>query len=68
MNAPARTLEQVRQAGLDALVRELGTVDTIRFLQQFETGTGDYTQERQTLLADADVQTLAAQIKALPPK
>jgi hypothetical protein len=42
-----RTLEQIRIAGLCALRRELGPVDTERFLHQFETGSGDYTEERR---------------------
>jgi len=41
------TLDDIRRAGMDALVRELGPVGMIRFLQQFETGRGDYTTERQ---------------------
>jgi hypothetical protein len=28
------------------LVRELGVIDTIRFLLQFRSGTGDYSKER----------------------
>ncbi len=34
----------------------------VRFLQQFETGYGDYTRERREWLADCDVRTLAADI------
>ena len=43
-----RTLDEVRQEGLDALRERLGRADTIRFLQQFETGHGDYAQQRHT--------------------
>jgi hypothetical protein len=41
-----RSLDEVRQEGLDALRERLGRADMIRFLQQFETGRGDYSQER----------------------
>lgn len=41
-----KTLEEIRERGYDALKRELGVVDFVRFLQQFETGRGDYTRER----------------------
>lgn len=41
------TLDVVRRAGVAALARELGPVGMVRFLQQFETGSGDYTAERQ---------------------
>jgi hypothetical protein len=41
-----RSLDEVRQQGLEALRQRLGRADMIRFLQQFETGRGDYSQER----------------------
>lgn len=37
---------QLRDRAYKALLRELGPVDFIRFLQQFESGQGDYTRER----------------------
>ena len=58
-----RTLEEVRQVGLDALARALGPVDMIRFLQQFETGKGDYTAERYALLGQTTVKQLAAELR-----
>ena len=42
------TLEQIRRKGLAALRRELGKAGMIRFLQQFETGSGDYARERRS--------------------
>ena len=53
----ARTLDEIRRKGLAALRRELGPAGMVRFLQQFDTGTGDYSRERhdwvdQTSLAD----------------
>ena len=42
-----RTLDEVREEGLKALVDRLGRADMIRFLQQFETGRGDYASDRQ---------------------
>ena len=41
-----RTLDEVRQEGLAALRERLGRADMIRFLQQFENGSGDYARER----------------------
>ena len=37
---------RIRRKGLAALRRELGRAGMIRFLQQFETGSGDYARER----------------------
>ena len=41
-----RTLDEVRREGLEALEQRLGRADMIRFLQQFETGSGDYSRQR----------------------
>jgi hypothetical protein len=41
------TLDQIRQKGLEALRRELGAAGMIRFLQQFESGSGNYARERR---------------------
>ncbi len=56
------TLDEIRRQGLEALVRELGPMGMARFLQQFETGRGDYTAERDQWLGDEDVQTLAGKV------
>ena len=63
MNAITMTLEQVRVAGLQALSRDLGPVGLVRFLQQFETGTGDYTAERHSWLGERTVRDIARTIE-----
>jgi hypothetical protein len=58
-----RTLDEIRREGLEALRERLGRADTIRFLQQFETGQGDYSQERRAWVDGAslaDLERLAA--------
>ena len=64
MSAHLDPIAQVTQRATDALVRELGGVDAIRFIGQFRAGSGDYTAQRQALFKDVSVQELAAQIKA----
>ncbi|MEK7397611.1 MAG: hypothetical protein AAB116_11820 [Candidatus Poribacteria bacterium] len=56
------TLEQIREAGIKALLRELGPVGMVRFLQQFETGSGDYSVERHEWLDETDVEIIAQEI------
>lgn len=41
---------ELREKGYQALVNQLGQVDTIRFLQEMGWGSGDYTQERRERL------------------
>jgi len=54
MNTGTMTFDQIRVEGLKALERRLGP-DMIRFLQQFETGRGDYTKERHAWLKETTV-------------
>jgi hypothetical protein len=63
MNTQTMSLSEIRNAGLEALARELGPVGMIRFLQQFETEKGDYTREREKWLGDDTVETLVEKIK-----
>ena len=46
-----------------ALIEELGVVDTIRFLNQFRAGSGNYTAERKDMFKDMSVKDIIADIK-----
>lgn len=46
-----------------ALLRELGPVNLARFLQQFGTGYGNYTQERHDWLDQYTVEEIAQEIQ-----
>lgn len=63
MRTQPMTLAQIQVTGLDALYAKLGAVGTVRFLQQFETGRGDYSIDRHRWLGNADVKTVASQIR-----
>ena len=63
MSQAVMTLEQIRLTGIKALSRELGPVGLVRFLQQFETGQGDYTAERHSWLGERSVQEVVQEIE-----
>jgi LmbE family N-acetylglucosaminyl deacetylase len=63
MNGQTMSLEQIRIAGMEALARELGMVGMVRFLQQFETGHGDYSKDRQKWLDEQDMDTILKRIR-----
>lgn len=44
------TQQEIIQKGYQALIDSLGVVDTIRFIQYFSPGQGDYTQDRHQWL------------------
>ena len=56
------TLNEIRTIGFEALLRELGPAGTIRFIQQYETGRGDYTRDRRKWLSKKSVKEIGKQI------
>jgi len=38
------SLDEIRITGMEVLYEKLGPIGMVRFLQQFETGTGNYTE------------------------
>ena len=45
-----KTLDEIRIQGFEALVKDLGPADAIRFIQSYSHGSGDYTKEREASL------------------
>lgn len=54
---------ELRRQGLAILQRELGFVGMVRFLHHFDSGSGNYTKERDQWLGDPTVDELAAKIR-----
>lgn len=48
----------VRRVGTEALAQALGPVGMVRFLQQFDIGSGDYTLERHKWLDGMSVDDI----------
>jgi hypothetical protein len=63
MNAQIMSLEQIRIAGMEALTRELGMVGMVRFMQQFETGYGDYSKDRHKWLDNQEIDSVVKRIQ-----
>ena len=62
-----KPLAEVSRRAVEVLCRELGAVDTVRFLNQFTTGHGDYITERDTLFAGETLDQIIADIKKARP-
>jgi hypothetical protein len=61
MNLAMKPLSEVTKRAVDVLSKEIGIADTVRFLNQFSAGYGDYTKERGTLFEDLTLEeTLSA--------
>jgi hypothetical protein len=63
MTVKNKPLAEVSQRAIEVLCRELGAVDTVRFINQFTTGHGDYTSERDALFAGETLDQIIAGIK-----
>lgn len=68
MSAVIQPLAEISQRAKSVLIQELGVVDAMRFLNQFQVGSGDFTVERTQLFHDDTVKDIVASIKARRPK
>jgi len=63
MTGPNKSLAEISHEAIRILGRELGVVNTIRFLGQFHTGYGNYTEERKDLFKDLTLEETVAEIR-----
>ena len=63
MTTKHRPLAEITDEALTLLYRELGVVDTVRFLNQYGAGYGDYTKEREALFADLTLEDITEDIQ-----
>lgn len=65
MNTQAsRSIAEISRRATHILYKEMGVVDTIRFLNQFSVGTGDYTRDRKNWLKDLSLEEMISEIKS----
>ena len=58
-----KTQNEIIKQGYQALVDSLGVVDTIRFIQYFSPGKGDYTRERHQWLEQKSLDDVLREIE-----
>ena len=63
MIVEARPLVDITQEAIKILFQKLGTVNTIRFLNQFTIGYGDYMEEREELFGHLTLDEMINDIK-----
>lgn len=56
---------ELRERGFRALEEALGWSNAVRFLREYDAGSGDYTEERYRLLPDAPMEDLTAEIERI---
>jgi hypothetical protein len=68
MNIQVQPLAELTQQAIEILYRELGVVATVRFLNQFTAGYGNYTKERESLFGELTMDQALAAVKRVPPQ
>ena len=63
MTIPLKALAEINQEAVQILSREIGLANTIRFINQFTTGMGNYTEERRELFAGMELDDILSAIK-----
>lgn len=52
MSGQTKSLSEITQQAIELLSKKIGIANTVRFLNQFSTGYGNYTEERESLFKD----------------
>ena len=63
MNVKIQPLDKLNEEAIHLLTRELGVANTARFIGQFTTGSGNYTEERRELFKDWTLDDLLEEIR-----
>jgi len=58
-----KPLIEINNQAIYLLYKELGVVDAVRFLKQFNQGYGNYTQEREALFANKSLDEIVGEIE-----
>jgi len=65
MGVPVRPLHEINDQAMRLLVREMGAADAARFIGQFTTGYGDYTEERKKLFEGLTLDEAVREIRSM---
>ena len=58
-------LPELRRRGFEALVRELGAANALRFLHLYGVGRGDYTRDRDQWLSGLTIEQVEEEIRKM---
>jgi hypothetical protein len=63
-----RSVSEITRDGIRILCKELGVVETARFINHFSVGYGDYTEEREQLFAGMTLDDILSEMKRMRGK
>jgi len=65
MTIQEKTLNEITTQAIEILTQEIGIADTIRFLNQYTKGYGNYTEERNKQFEDMPLDTILSEIRKM---
>jgi hypothetical protein len=63
MTVLLKPLAEINQEAIRVLTREIGVANTLRFINQFTSGTGNYTEERREMYSGMEIDDLVSEIQ-----
>ena len=63
MSIQSQTINDISNEAINLLLHKLGAENTLRFLNQYSAGFGDYTKERKIYYKDKPLEQLISEIK-----
>jgi hypothetical protein len=63
VTSQTKSLSQITQQAIEVLFKEIGIVSTVRFLNQFSIGYGNYTEERDAIFQDLTLDDILQQMQ-----
>jgi len=58
MSSQTKSLNEITQQAIQVLSKEIGIASTVRFLNQFSIGYGNYTEERESFFKDSTLDEI----------
>ena len=63
MTIEVKPLVEITHEAVSLLCKHIGIVNTIRFINQFTTGYGNYTEERREIFSGSQIEDIVAEIE-----
>jgi len=63
MTMEVKPLAEITQDAIRVLCQQIGPANTVRFVNQFTVGYGNYTQERDQLFANLTLDDIVSAIR-----
>ena len=63
MTVEVKPLAEITEEAISVLCRHIGIANTMRFVGQFSTGHGNYTEERREKFADMTIEEIGKEVE-----